>query len=1040
MKENGNVIPSGYGIQDVPSKQRQRSFSSHSKPAIRESGIASSPRRSPRRTYSQEKEKDKRSSNVLQNDVSLTSAPKLKPPTTSSVLHSPRYSRGKSQESDSPRKLRKSRSPERDTKGESVKQILRNSELKPRSSVKRLSRESTPRSSLRQSIKAQDSATGTPKIDEQKNGNPNSKPLLGRNFVADQNSSIGTPRSSNDNKFRSSSPLKKDNLKMTNHSNNTDNNSNNTETSLQEMEEHITFRIDTSSSEAENGNDEEEEEEESSDDSMNISSSSDDEPEFNRAKTHQEDEEEYIPEIGVDVELDNDEAHFTGKNVFQSSSSPFGSSADGKRRSRKRKISTVNKDFPSLTVEMSPEKKKKRLAMVKQRMEEALNHPTSEFETPKTRKMDMFPSSPSGMNSSRRNTPLDQPKFEDESLNLATALKSNARQKWAFDDSSPPHGDFFTPVPTNDRKSFVSFSEDGESFYGNDDNKTVLNNSTPKSSLEVSSNKLSTGQRKSYIPAIATIQTPSLVQRRSFMPPINSLRVSKQFAAQLQPLQSSMVFNSGVKKETNPKPNVSSPSISDRDGESTIFISQKNTPMNTDRETSDESDKEADQTFESLGESDHESELNRLKDEIMNEKEKIKLEEERNNEVALFDETPDYGYVLTGTITWVLIVSLAFYSWFWRSERFRIGYCGIEPQSTEPTLRTTSSFMNSILDSVTPSCVQCPSHSICLENFDVICDPDYLYYESSWAFGGFLPIAPRCLPDTEKESRIQAILNRAKTILRKNNSNVKCGHGTTSEAGIFENDLKNILKKKKKSSLEDGEFDQLWDKAINYLETESEISFEQVIARTNSSGENNQTLTKVIRSTSFANLSAYCRCKNLVTELCFKYRKTVLGLLLLISSYIYIKFKITNYRILEGESTRFVRIVISRLAKQHVDSDKDSRGFTERYIAVSQLRDILLFDDGNQGEGFRKVNKDTLWEKVCKSVEGNSNVRARQMEVNGEIMRVWEWVGDASLFDNSNSKKQDMNQNTKAARGNNIDEKVGDDSELEQLRKAMRMK
>jgi Man1-Src1p-C-terminal domain len=39
-----------------------------------------------------------------------------------------------------------------------------------------------------------------------------------------------------------------------------------------------------------------------------------------------------------------------------------------------------------------------------------------------------------------------------------------------------------------------------------------------------------------------------------------------------------------------------------------------------------------------------------------------------------------------------------------------------------------------------------------------------------------------------------------------------------------------------------------------------------------------------------------------------------------------------------------------------------------------------------------------IWDRVKKTVEGNSNVRAAGGEVRGDFHRTWEWVGDLNAF------------------------------------------
>lgn len=59
----------------------------------------------------------------------------------------------------------------------------------------------------------------------------------------------------------------------------------------------------------------------------------------------------------------------------------------------------------------------------------------------------------------------------------------------------------------------------------------------------------------------------------------------------------------------------------------------------------------------------------------------------------------------------------------------------------------------------------------------------------------------------------------------------------------------------------------------------------------------------------------------------------------------------------------------------------------EPHLGVSQLRDSILADE------FSYSSRDRLWQEVQRFVEGNSNVRATQAEIQGEWLRAWEWVG-----------------------------------------------
>lgn len=60
-------------------------------------------------------------------------------------------------------------------------------------------------------------------------------------------------------------------------------------------------------------------------------------------------------------------------------------------------------------------------------------------------------------------------------------------------------------------------------------------------------------------------------------------------------------------------------------------------------------------------------------------------------------------------------------------------------------------------------------------------------------------------------------------------------------------------------------------------------------------------------------------------------------------------------------------------------------------VAASHLRDLVLQNEHSLPK--RKY----LWNQVERVVEGNSNVRAKQVELNGEEVRAWEWTGAARV-------------------------------------------
>ena len=98
--------------------------------------------------------------------------------------------------------------------------------------------------------------------------------------------------------------------------------------------------------------------------------------------------------------------------------------------------------------------------------------------------------------------------------------------------------------------------------------------------------------------------------------------------------------------------------------------------------------------------------------------------------------------------------------------------------------------------------------------------------------------------------------------------------------------------------------------------------------------------------------------------------------------------------------TKLVHIALSQLAANAFKHPE------QPFIAVAHLRDQVLQHELNP-----KTRKH-LWEGVEKVVEQNSNIRAGEKEVQGEIMRVWTWIGGRfvengkSVFDDEQEGKR----------------------------------
>lgn len=90
---------------------------------------------------------------------------------------------------------------------------------------------------------------------------------------------------------------------------------------------------------------------------------------------------------------------------------------------------------------------------------------------------------------------------------------------------------------------------------------------------------------------------------------------------------------------------------------------------------------------------------------------------------------------------------------------------------------------------------------------------------------------------------------------------------------------------------------------------------------------------------------------------------------------------ISSNRVYQSQVTKLVHIVLKHLARQARDHPR------EPWIAIAHLRDQVLQHE------FNPERRRKLWDGVQKIVEMNSNVRAGEREISGEVMRTWTWIG-----------------------------------------------
>lgn len=134
---------------------------------------------------------------------------------------------------------------------------------------------------------------------------------------------------------------------------------------------------------------------------------------------------------------------------------------------------------------------------------------------------------------------------------------------------------------------------------------------------------------------------------------------------------------------------------------------------------------------------------------------------------------------------WTLLFLTIIYSLWWREEKLAVGFCDtnsssnqlVSSRSTSLAIPSLPSSLCTTLDTLNlrPTCTPCPTHGFCESGKFVGCSIDYVPKASPLRLGGLLPIAPKCVPDTEKLMVVAMQASKASRLLRKRRGEVVCG-------------------------------------------------------------------------------------------------------------------------------------------------------------------------------------------------------------------------------------------------------------------------
>ncbi|KAL1842550.1 hypothetical protein VTJ49DRAFT_3356 [Mycothermus thermophilus] len=366
------------------------------------------------------------------------------------------------------------------------------------------------------------------------------------------------------------------------------------------------------------------------------------------------------------------------------------------------------------------------------------------------------------------------------------------------------------------------------------------------------------------------------------------------------------------------------------------------------------------------------------------------------------------------TPLWVLITTLfvAYTAWY-RQEKIAVGYCGLgrEPTQLIPTsiqlpewavelgakfdihdLRSVP-VPDWLINALEVRCEPCPPHAYCYEDFTARCEPDFILKPHPLSLGGLLPLPPTCEPDGEKVRRVQAVADKAIEELRERRAKYECGEPLEPEGeplespAIDEQELKEILNKKRSKRMAAEEFDELWAAAIGEVKSREEVQVEQEETSSETApGAGSFPATK-LSSTSLARLPYACAVRRSVKLGLARHRLSIGGVILAVLLVAQARRRFLRNRAIAAQVPALVDEVLERLAAQK-ELAFDSAGDDDAFLFLPNLRDDVLRHLHSVAE------RERIWQRVRAVVEQNSNVRTGQREGrNGEVGRAWEWIG-----------------------------------------------
>ena len=375
-------------------------------------------------------------------------------------------------------------------------------------------------------------------------------------------------------------------------------------------------------------------------------------------------------------------------------------------------------------------------------------------------------------------------------------------------------------------------------------------------------------------------------------------------------------------------------------------------------------------------------------------------------------------------VTFVLfgLVFLGFASWY-RDAYSSAQFCDVGLQTFHeypswalydtgyPIVSDLQERARDIMDDAWPECLECPENAKCYPDQIVLCASGYSQLARWPTKVGLVKLPPLCVPDWETQRKMDALSERAAEHLRQRRADVACdGDAPMSEedlvvqTSLSGNQLKERLLREKSELLSEEEFNQLWEEVVDVLPSKyadvyvvsdpNLLSRQMLTPRQTRSSDvtppaNAATASEIypitpaetlahpiwFASNSDARVTLSCRLRRSFFSWVQAHRQQLVTAGSGIALFGFFALAVRRWLRGRRRQHELVQSFLDQLQLQRDLSTKDPR--VQPYLRTTELRSQV---------------PRAAWPKIQAAVESHQSVRARQIEVYGEIMRIWEWT------------------------------------------------